>query len=370
MLRAIDSISIEMVFMLRYYGIGLLPVNYRKQMIQKHRLGEEYITQSKTFLASIENDIDTLTVSKHFKQYSDSYTEAIRNEQYTYESQAERFWNISMYFNSTQAVLDSLRGINLNLRYEMSQLLQEELRKVDRNQVVAISILIILFILAPCIIILVRNAVKAIQIFAVLLKKKAVDLQKEKKRADNLINQILPPRIADDLKNGRKTSEAFDAATIMFSEIEGFADITRKCSPLQLFNMLNVIYKTFDDRIDHYNVFKVETISDSYMVVSGIPERNGDQHAKEIANLALDLIYKTSAIIITHSPTRRLKIRIGMHTGAVTAGVIGKDCVTYEDAPESCKHCMLHSEEICTLLSASSSPHNITLVAIELIVYK
>ena len=65
------------------------------------------------------------------------------------------------------------------------------------------------------------------------------------------------------------------------------------------------------------------------MVVSGIPERNGDRHAAEIANLCLELMFITPGIISPHDPSIRLKIRIGVHTGATTAGVVGSKMPRY-----------------------------------------
>ena len=87
-----------------------------------------------------------------------------------------------------------------------------------------------------------------------------------------------------------------------------FKIIARSCTPLQLFDLLNTLYKTFDARyfmtlflscqgcslrIESNDVYKVETINDSYMVASGLPERNGDRHAAEIANLCLELMFIT-----------------------------------------------------------------------------
>ena len=140
---------------------------------------------------------------------------------------------------------------------------------------------------------------------------------------------MLPPTVADNLKQNKTTSEMFDSATICFTEIADFKVITRNCSPLQLFDLLNTLYRTFDARIGNYDVYKVETINDSYMVASGLPERNGDRHASEIANLCLELLYITPGILISHDPSLRLKIRIGIHTGATTAGVVGSKMPRY-----------------------------------------
>ena len=140
---------------------------------------------------------------------------------------------------------------------------------------------------------------------------------------------MLPASVADNLKQNKNTSEMFDSATICFTEITDFKIIGRNCSPLQLFDLLNSLYRTFDARIGNYDVYKVETINDSYMVASGLPERNGDRHASEIANLCLELLYITPGILISHDPSLRLKIRIGIHTGATTAGVVGSKMPRY-----------------------------------------
>ena len=77
------------------------------------------------------------------------------------------------------------------------------------------------------------------------------------------------------------------------------------------------------DIIDEHDVYKVETIGDAYMVVSGIPERNGNRHAGEIANLALDLLAATTTFKIRHMPEKQLQLRIGLHSGPAVAGVVG-----------------------------------------------
>ena len=79
----------------------------------------------------------------------------------------------------------------------------------------------------------------------------------------------------------------------------------------------------FDGVIRGFDVYKVETIGDAYMCISGLPHRNGVDHASQIATMALDMLYTVTTIPIRHMPERKLQVRIGAHSGAVVAGVVG-----------------------------------------------
>ncbi|XP_048881491.1 atrial natriuretic peptide receptor 1-like [Brienomyrus brachyistius] len=146
----------------------------------------------------------------------------------------------------------------------------------------------------------------------------------EKRKAEALLYQILPHSVAEQLKRGETVqAEAFDSVTIYFSDIVGFTAISAESTPMQVVTLLNDLYTCFDAIIDNFDVYKVETIGDAYMVVSGLPVRNGKLHAREIARMSLALLEAVRTFKIRHRPEQQLRLRSGIHTGPVCAGVVG-----------------------------------------------
>ena len=159
-----------------------------------------------------------------------------------------------------------------------------------------------------------------------IVNEKTQTIVEEKTKAEELIHQMLPAFIAEELKMGKHVDpEAFDSVTIFFSDIIGFKEVSDKASPEEAVNLLNDIYATMDGILSTYDVFKVETIADSYLIASGVPVRNGNEHAKNIARMALDLRAAMKAFKPRHrvGPEDKLQIRIGINSGSCVAGVVG-----------------------------------------------
>ncbi|XP_052256190.1 speract receptor-like isoform X4 [Dreissena polymorpha] len=156
-----------------------------------------------------------------------------------------------------------------------------------------------------------------------IVAERTKDLVAEKAKTDRLLYSMLPMAVANELRQGRPVeARYYNGCTIYFSDIVGFTVISGGSTAIQVVNLLNKLYITFDEIIDDYNVYKVETIGDAYMVVSGIPVET-PVHAQQVANMAIDIVDACTRFVIPHMPEQPLKIRVGLHSGQACAGVVG-----------------------------------------------
>ncbi|XP_048579891.1 atrial natriuretic peptide receptor 1 [Nematostella vectensis] len=146
-----------------------------------------------------------------------------------------------------------------------------------------------------------------------LVEERTRQLNKEKEKTDRILYRLLPPPVAE-LSNNMVEAEEFEEVTIFFSDIVGFTKLCSNSTPLEVVDFLNSLYVAFDEIITRFDVYKVETIGDAYMVVSGCPVLNSIQHAAEIASMALDLMSHMTVFRIRHRPEDQLQLRIGINT--------------------------------------------------------
>ncbi|XP_055899880.1 atrial natriuretic peptide receptor 1-like isoform X2 [Biomphalaria glabrata] len=162
-----------------------------------------------------------------------------------------------------------------------------------------------------------------------LVSERTIQLEEEKRKTETLLYRMLPRKVADDLKAGQHVqAEAFQDVTIYFSDIVGFTTLAGESTPMEIVEMLNLLYSQFDNIIQNFNVYKVETIGDAYMTVCGCPEPNSE-HAPVMADMSLALLDSVIHFVIPHRPNNQLRIRIGLNSGPVVAGVVGNTMPRY-----------------------------------------
>lgn len=154
------------------------------------------------------------------------------------------------------------------------------------------------------------------------------ELQKEKDKTEKLLLNILPESIASQLKQSHDSiAKDFESVTILFADIVGFTTLAGRLSPLELVNFLNQLFSEFDYLVEELGLEKIKTIGDAYMVASGLPNPRKD-HAESIANMALEMNKVINEVSRIYN--ENFKIRIGINTGKVVAGVIGKKRLIYD----------------------------------------
>ena len=153
-------------------------------------------------------------------------------------------------------------------------------------------------------------------------------VQDEKRKSESVLYNVLPEKVAERLKNGEQTiAEFIPDTTVVFTDLVGFTDLSSSISPDQLVTLLNHIFRSFDRIVRKYNLEKIKTIGDAYMVVGGIPPHT-KYHAERCMSLAMDVL--DSLDIFNQNSSMKLKIRIGLYSGSVIAGVIGTTRFSYD----------------------------------------
>lgn len=182
----------------------------------------------------------------------------------------------------------------------------------------------------------VRNSLiaglSAFFLFSVIIYRQRNKVKKEKKRSDDLLLNILPEEIAEELKTtGTSEAKHFENVSIMFTDFKNFTKLSEKISSKELIEELNYCFKAFDEIIVKYGVEKIKTIGDSYMAVCGLPVLQ-ENHAKKMTEAALEI----RDFIEDYKQKRQkegksfFEMRIGINSGEVVAGIVGIKKFAYD----------------------------------------
>ena len=157
------------------------------------------------------------------------------------------------------------------------------------------------------------------------------ELQVEKKKSDDLLLNILPEQIANELKQtGRTKPRSYDLVTVMFTDFKDFTIESEMLSPEELVTIVDTCFRKFDEIISKYRLEKIKTIGDAYLCVSGLPNPQ-DHNAINVVNAAIeirDFILSLQEDELTGS--QYFDIRIGIHSGPLVAGVVGFKKFAYD----------------------------------------
>ena len=156
-----------------------------------------------------------------------------------------------------------------------------------------------------------------------------LELQQERNKSEHLLLNILPADIAERLKSGETDiATKHENITILFSDLVNFTPQAQILSPNKVVHILNKIFKSFDDLAVNHNIEKIKTIGDSYFAVGGL-QTDQIQAARNVIEFSKEML-ETISRIDKNTTEMELKIRIGVHTGPVVAGVIGKNKFAYD----------------------------------------
>lgn len=160
------------------------------------------------------------------------------------------------------------------------------------------------------------------------IREKTEEVAQKNKENEALLLNILPEPIAARLKGGESPiADNFAEVTVLFADIVGFTALSGRSAPQEVVELLNNLFTRFDNLAQRHGVEKIKTIGDAYMAVTGLPMENPD-HARIMLDMALDML--DEARKHSRETGKEIRIRVGVNSGPVVAGVIGKSKFIYD----------------------------------------
>lgn len=224
---------------------------------------------------------------------------------------------------------------SLQQMQEVVQLREETIaaqEKTTQAILAAAAALSLLLIAALFFVIRIRQANHKLQAQKKQIEAQTKELEAEKVKSDTLLLNILPREIADELKNKKQaTPRLYKMVSVLFCDFRGFTEYTEKHSPEQIVRELNECFSAFDDICTRFNMEKIKTIGDAYMCAGGVPKPNITHSADAVlAGLAMQEFIEKRKYQKRLRGEPYLELRVGIHTGPVLAGVVGKNKFAYD----------------------------------------
>ncbi|MBK9249827.1 MAG: tetratricopeptide repeat protein [Ignavibacteria bacterium] len=166
-------------------------------------------------------------------------------------------------------------------------------------------------------------------IFLFVVYRQRNRIKTEKTKSDNLLLNILPTEVADELKaKGTASAKHFDNVTVLFTDFKNFTTVSEQLSPQELVDELHACFKGFDEICTKYSIEKIKTIGDAYLAVSGLPQAD-ENHAENVVKAALE-IREFMKQRRENLGAKTFEIRIGINSGSVVAGIVGVKKFAYD----------------------------------------
>lgn len=165
-----------------------------------------------------------------------------------------------------------------------------------------------------------------------VIRQQKQEVEAEKQKSDDLLLNILPREVAEELKaKGSTDAKLIDEVTVLFTDFKDFTQLSENFSPKELVAEINVCFSTFDLIMEKFGIEKIKTIGDAYMAAGGLPTPNFT-HASDVVNAALEIQQYMQERKQQRQASGELvfEIRIGIHTGPVVAGIVGLKKYAYD----------------------------------------
>lgn len=241
-----------------------------------------------------------------------AYLKSQADLQYEQSASREKEEKLRLLENEKQ-----LQATEMNLRQTQLELKDKELKSRKMQSLLFSGGILLLSLLSFFIFRNYLNQQKANKI-----------IQVEKQKSEDLLHNILPEKVAEELKeNGHALARHFDAVTVLFTDFVNFTQKSEELGPEELVSALHRHFQAFDAIMEKFGLEKIKTIGDAYMAVSGLPVPRAD-HARRAANAALEIREYIQQNLLKDPSD--FQIRIGMHSGPVVAGIVGVKKFAYD----------------------------------------
>lgn len=292
--------------------------------------------------ADISEQLDSLkTVAGQSTRQQEMLNQQLARKEREIANMSEAQMRQELILSQQEKILDSLSFIGLidsiRLEEQQSRLREQEmelreqaatleLQKSQRN---------LLLVLAGVVLIIafgIWSRYASIKRYNSILEEKNKIIEAEKERSENLLLNILPKAIADELKaRGTAAARHYEQVTVLFTDFKNFSKIAEQLTPQQLVTDLDFCFKKFDGIVAKYGLEKIKTIGDSYMCAGGLPGENA-AHPYSVVMAALEMQRFLAAWkgekIMRKEPF--FEARLGIHTGPIVAGVVGEKKYAYD----------------------------------------